>query len=130
MGHVQRFEDLEVWRQARILVREINRITAQPPIARDFGLKDQMRRAALSVMSNIAEGFESNSPKMFIRYLRIAKASLAEVRSQLYAALDAELIQPAIQNELMLRTEELGRMLRGLITSLTRRLEYQSRDRG
>jgi four helix bundle protein len=73
---------LEVWRRSRILVREINRITAQPPLARDFGLRDQMRRAALSVMSNIAEGFESNSPKVFIRYLRIAKASLAEVRKR------------------------------------------------
>ncbi len=123
MAGAVRFEQLEVWRKARALTCEINRITAVPPFARDFGLKNQIKNASVSVMSNIAEGFESGSLKSFVRYLHIAKASLAEVRSQLYVALDAKFIQQDTHGELIRRTEELSRMLRALIRSLIRKLE-------
>jgi four helix bundle protein len=88
MTTITRFEDIEAWKTARELTVLIYRLTDQGAFARDFGLKDQIRRAAVSVMSNIAEGFESATQAQFIRYLGLAKASAGEVRSQLYVALD------------------------------------------
>ena len=85
---ITRFEDIEAWKTARQLTNLIYELTAQDKFSRDFGLKDQIRRAAVSVMSNIAEGFESQTQAQIIRYLGVAKASSGEVRSQLYAALD------------------------------------------
>ncbi|OQX64361.1 MAG: four helix bundle protein [Anaerolinea sp. 4484_236] len=92
MPAISRFEEIEAWKTARQLTNLIYKISSQGEFARDFGLKDQIRRAAVSVMSNIAEGFESQTQAQFIRYLSIAKASSAEVRSQLYIALDQNYI--------------------------------------
>jgi len=83
MGTIERFEDIEAWREARVLVKRIYEVTAQGRFARDFGLRDQIRRAAISTMSNIAEGFERGSNKEFVHFLYVAKASAGEVRSQL-----------------------------------------------
>jgi len=88
MATVKHFEDLDVWKTARGLTVLIYRMTEQGAFSKDFGLKDQIRRAAVSAMSNIAEGFESQTQPQFIRYLGHAKASAGEVRSQLYIALD------------------------------------------
>lgn len=88
MPTITRFEDIEAWKTARELTVTIYKLTDQGAFARDFGLKDQIRRAAVSVMSNIAEGFESQTRAQFVRYLGFAKASAGEVRSQLYIALD------------------------------------------
>ena len=88
MPTITRFEDIEAWKTARQLTNLINELTVQNKFSRDFGLKDQIRRAAVSVMSNIAEGFESQTQAQIIRYLGVAKASSGEVRSLLYAALD------------------------------------------
>ena len=88
MATIERFEDIEAWRDARILVKKIYEITGEGGFSRDFGLRDQIRRAAVSTMSNIAEGFERSSNKEFIRFLYMAKGSAGEVRSQLYAASD------------------------------------------
>jgi len=88
MTTITRFEDIEAWKTARELTVLIYRLTDQGAFARDFGLKDQIRRAAVAVMSNIAEGFESATQAQFIRYLGLAKASAGEVSSQLYVALD------------------------------------------
>jgi four helix bundle protein len=88
MATVQQFEDLHVWQEARALVREVYKVVAQGSFIRDFGLRDQITRAAISCMSNIAEGFERGSKKEFIQFLNIAKASNGEVRSQLYVAMD------------------------------------------
>jgi four helix bundle protein len=88
MTTITRFEEIEAWKTARELTVLIYRLTDQGAFSRDFGLKDQIRRAAVSVMSNIAEGFESQTQPQFIRYLGHAKASAGEVRSQLYVALD------------------------------------------
>lgn len=84
----ERFEDLRVWQAARALTREVYTVTNRGAFAKDFALKDQIRRAAISIMSNIAEGFESRTRPRFVNYLGIAKASAAEVRCQLYVALD------------------------------------------
>lgn len=82
----QRFEDLFIWQKALELSQEIYRVTSVGLFSRDFGLRDQIRRAAVSVMSNIAEGFERYSNQDFARFLAIARGSCAEVRSQLYLA--------------------------------------------
>lgn len=89
MPTIIRFEEIEAWKTARQLTNLIYKLTSKDRFSRDFGLRDQIRRAAVSVMSNIAEGFESQSQAQFIRYLGLAKASSGEVRSQLYVALDA-----------------------------------------
>jgi four helix bundle protein len=88
MPTITRFEEIEAWKTARELTKMIYSITDEGKISKDFGLKDQIRRASVSIMSNIAEGFESKTQAMFIRYLGIAKASAGEVRSQLYVAQD------------------------------------------
>ncbi len=86
MSKVYKFEDLFIWKKAFELSREIYRITANESFSRDWGLRNQIRRAAVSVMSNIAEGFERYSNPDFARFLAIARGSCAEVKSQLYLA--------------------------------------------
>lgn len=85
---VENFEDLNVWKQARQLTQETYRLTRTERFLKDFGLRDQMQRAAVSIMSNIAEGFERGGNQEFVQFLYVAKASCGEVRSQLYVALD------------------------------------------
>jgi four helix bundle protein len=89
---VERFEDLNCWQTARALTQQIYRITNTGEFARDFGLRDQMRRASVSVMSNIAEGFESRTRKLFVEFLGRAKGSAGELRCQLYIASDVNYI--------------------------------------
>ena len=88
MTTAKRFEDLEVWQRAKELTNLVYKHSADGAFLRDLGLRDQMRRASVSVMSNIAEGFESLTQAMFIRYLGIAKGSAGELRAQLYIAKD------------------------------------------
>jgi four helix bundle protein len=118
---VERFEDLIAWQKARILTRQIYLITSKGDFARDFGLRDQIRRAAVSVMSNIAEGFERNRPTEFHQYLSIAKGSCAEVRSQLYVALDAGYVSQEVFSESFCLCEEVGRIIGGLRASIQRK---------
>jgi four helix bundle protein len=92
MANIEKFEEIEAWQKARELTREIYRITNQGSFVQDFGLRDQIRRAAVSVMSNIAEGFGRGGNKEFIQFLSTAKGSASEVQAQLYVALDAEYI--------------------------------------
>jgi four helix bundle protein len=89
MSGIKRFEDIEGWQKARDLAKAIYAVTNAGEYARDFGLKDQLRRAAVSVMSNIAEGYGRGGNKEFMQYLSQAKGSAAEVQAQLYVALDA-----------------------------------------
>jgi four helix bundle protein len=84
MGKIVKFEDIEAWNKARELAKEIYAVSNEGPFARDFGLLDQTRRAAVSVMSNIAEGFERGGDVEFRRFLSIAKGSAGEVKAQLY----------------------------------------------
>ena len=92
MAGIAKFEDIEAWQTARVLTRLIYKYSDQGAFAKDFGLKDQIRRASVSVMSNIAEGFESRTDSQFLNYLGHARASAGEVRSQLYIALDLNYI--------------------------------------
>ena len=115
MGHkVERFEDLIAWQKARHLAAEIYRISAQGDFSRDFGLRDQIRRAAVSTMSNIAEGFDRGSRSEFHQFLVIAKASCAEVRSQLYVAQDVGYIDQKIFDTVSSSASELSRIIGGL----------------
>jgi four helix bundle protein len=89
MPTIKRFEEIEAWRTARELTRLIYALSSKGTFGRDFGLRDQMRRAAVSILSNIAEGFESRSQALFIDFLGHAKGSAGELRAQMYVALDA-----------------------------------------
>src|SRR5438067_10706609 len=118
MAMVQRFEDLVAWQKARELTREIYAVTRTGNFARDFGLRDQIQRASVSVMSNLAEGFERGKRTEFHQFSCIAKGSCGEVRSDLYVALDVGHIEEAVFNSLYARTEEVGRIIGGLRLSL------------
>ena len=89
---IQRFEDMKVWQDSREVVKTIYQLTAKPKIKRDFSLCDQIQRAAVSIMNNIAEGYERDSNAEFIRFLLYSKGSSGEVRSLLYVVLDLEYI--------------------------------------
>jgi four helix bundle protein len=121
MAKIERFEDLIAWQKARALVRDIYAISENRPFARDFAMRDQIRSAALSIPSNIAEGFERDASGDFHRFLTYAKASCAEVRSQLYSALDVGNLQDPEFRTLMVCAEEVGRVIAGLRTSVERR---------
>lgn len=88
MSSAKKFEDLEIWKLSRELVKDVYHFTNSGSFSRDYAMKDQIRRAAIGVMNNISEGFESRTVKMFIEYLGRSKASCGETRSMLYAALD------------------------------------------
>jgi four helix bundle protein len=100
MASIQKFEEIEAWQKGRELTRRIYQITAKEKFARDFTLKDQIKRAAISITSNIAEGFERGGNREFIQFLAIAKGSASELKSQLYTALDAGYITQVEFNEL------------------------------
>ncbi|MBI2760098.1 MAG: four helix bundle protein [Chloroflexi bacterium] len=121
MSEIQRFEDLVAWQLARALTRDIYGMTRQQMFSRDFGLVDQIRRAAVSVMSNIAEGFERQSDAEHVHFYTIAKASCAEIRSQLYVALDAAYIDQTTFDTLNANAERVGRVIGGLRTSVGRK---------
>jgi len=115
---VRRFEDLVVWQKARSLCVEIYGITAEGPFARDYALRDQVRRAAVSIMSNVAEGFERSSQAEFARFLAIARGSAAELKSQLYLAHDLGYVADADSRVLVERCSEIARMLISLRRTL------------
>jgi four helix bundle protein len=112
------FEEINAWQKARDITRRVYQISSEGQLARDFGLRDQMRRACISIMSNIAEGYERSGTKEFVHFLSIAKGSVGEVRSQLYVALDQEYISQAIFEQLTAEAMEISRMLSGLMKYL------------
>lgn len=120
MAKIERFEDLTSWQKARELNRLVYQVTKNNRFAKDFGLRDQIRRASISVMSNIAEGFERGGDKEFIQFLSNAKGSCGEVRAQLYAALDENYLEQDEFNEMNKICMEVSRMLSGLMTYLRR----------
>ena len=121
MGTIQRFEEIEAWQTARELTRHIYQVSGSGVFSRDYGLRDQMRRAAVSIMSNIAEGFESGTQPLFVRYLRYAKASAGEVRAQLYVGLDAGHLTDAEFEELFDLADKCSRQLSRFIAYLESR---------
>lgn len=118
MAHIERFEDLIAWQKARLLTKEIYRVTRQGAFAKDYGLTGQIQRAAVSIMPNIAEGFERNRRGEFFQFLTIAKSSCAELRSQLYVAFDCGYIYKDEFTKLMAQAEEVARIVGGLRTSV------------
>ena len=118
---IERFEDFIAWQKARKLTSNIYKVSNVGEFARDFGLKDQIRRAGVSVMSNIAEGFERGRPTEFHQFLSIAKSSCAELRSQLYVALDAGYVVGDDFRALMSEAIEVEQIVGGLRASVARR---------
>ena len=98
---INRFEDLEVWKNARELCKKIRNLSETTTLAKDFSLKDQILRSSGSVMDNIAEGFERDGKQEFIQFLYIAKASLGETRSQIHRSFDANHINEEVYKELL-----------------------------
>ena len=118
MATVERFEDLRVWQEARAIVSSVYRLTAHFPSEERYGLSSQLRRAAVSTMSNIAEGFERGTNNEFIQFLYVAKGSIGEVRSQLYVALDLGYTEKAVCEDLHLRCQVLSRRIHNFIEYL------------
>ena len=118
--HIEHFEDLEIWKEARRLTKEIYRLTSGSKFSRDFGLRDQTRRAAVSVMSNIAEGFERGGNQEFAQFLYVAKGSCGELRSQLYVAVDQAYVPANESEELLISLKRLSSMIGSLINHLKR----------
>jgi four helix bundle protein len=113
-GRIEKFEDLIAWQKATELTKNIYRVTKIGEFLKDFGLRDQIRRASVSIMSNIAEGFERGGRSEFHQFLVIAKGSCAELRSQLYVALDAEYIDIGTFQSLDSLAKETSRLIGGL----------------
>ena len=118
MPTITRFEEIEAWQTARELTKMIYSITDEGKFSRDFGLRDQIRRPSVSIMSNIAEGFESQTQAGFIRYLGIAKASAGEVRSQLYVSRDVNFLSDEQFAQLFGIVEKASRQLARFISYL------------
>ncbi|MBL7032085.1 MAG: four helix bundle protein [Nitrospira sp.] len=112
------FENLEVWKLARELTRRIYELTNKRMFSKDFALKDQIRRAAVSVLSNISEGYERDGNKELIQFLSIAKGSSGEVRAQLYIAMDQDYIEKAPCEKLIDSFKKLSIMISNFIEYL------------
>jgi four helix bundle protein len=123
MPNIEKFEDIRSWQKGRELCRLIYDVTRQTTFRRDYGLCDQMRRAAVSVTSNIAEGFESQNNKTFVRHLYIARGSSAEVRSQAYIALDQGYVDQPTFDTIYNLCGEIIRLVTKFITYLQRNLD-------
>ncbi|MFP5437700.1 MAG: four helix bundle protein [Bacteroidia bacterium] len=120
MGKFNSFEEITSWQKATILNRKIYLITHTDAFRKDFDLARQIRRCSVSISSNIAEGFERNTDKEFIHFLYIAKGPAAEVRSQLYLALDLNYISQQTFDDLFAEVTEISRLLSGFIKYLNK----------
>ncbi len=120
-GPARKFEDLIAWQKARNLTRRVYEITNNGGFAKDFGLRDQLRRSSVSIMANVAEGFERARQAEFHQFLSIAKSSCAELRSHLYVAYDAKYVDTKTFNDLMSAAQEVSLVLGGLRSAVQRR---------
>ncbi|MFC1840394.1 four helix bundle protein [Thermodesulfobacteriota bacterium] len=118
MSTIENFEDLEVWQHARSIAKEIYTISRKEKFSKDYGLRGQIQRAAVSIMSNIAEGFERGSNKEFIQFLFIAKGFAGEVRAQLYIALDLNYIEQDNFIKLNSELNSISKQISGFIKYL------------
>ena len=122
MGGIQRFEDIEAWKEARNLTRAIYRATSKGPFAKDFGLRDQLQRASVSIMANIAEGFDGGSNREFVKFLAYSLRSTTEVQSHLYVTLD----QGYIDSQGFTSIYDLSVKVKNLIAGFLRYLRSRS----
>ena len=125
MKKVDCFEDLIRWQKARELAKEIYKISKNGESKKDFGLRDQIQRASVSIMSNIAEGFDRASRAEFHQYLVIAKGSCAEVRSQLYVAYDVAYISSSRFKKLKELADEVSKIIGGLRLAIQKQRDEQ-----
>jgi four helix bundle protein len=115
MAKIEKFEDMISWQKSRALTQRVYEVSKRGEFARDFELRGQMRSASISVMSNIAEGFERGGDKEFIQFLSTAKGSCGEVRSQLYVALDQSYITPVEFEKLSSEALEVSKLVAGFM---------------
>ncbi len=115
---IERFEDMEMWQKARELSKIVYEITRHEKFSKDYRFRDQIRAASGSVMDNIAEGFEREGNKEFIKFLSYSKGSIGEVRSQTYRAYDCSYIDKLDYEDLIERTESLSKQLKGFMNYL------------
>jgi four helix bundle protein len=115
---IEKFEDIKAWQAARELTRSVYSATRQEQFSRDFGLRDQIQRAAVSVMANIAEGFDRRSNKEFLNFLNIAFASCSEVKSHLYVALDQGYVIQSTFDSLYEQCAQVSKLTYGFINYL------------
>ncbi len=118
MEKARRFEDLWIWQEARSLVKEVYEDLNQGPGSRDFGFRDQIQRAGISIMNNIAEGFERSSDIEFARFLDIAKGSCGEVRSMIYTAEDLGYVTQELAESRRNKTKQIAAGISSLIGHL------------
>jgi len=116
---IEKFEEIEAWQEGRVLVGEIYRITRSSKFNADRNLKDQLRRAAISIVANIAEGFERGSKRQFAHFLAQARGSAGEVRSLLYVAHDLGYIPDEAFGSVMEQTAKVARLITGFIRYLS-----------
>ena len=119
MGKFSSFEEINSWQKSRIFNKRIYQITENQNFKKDFDFVRQIRRASISISSNIAEGFEKNTDKEFIYFLYVAKASAGEVRSQIYLAFDLQYITKLEFEELLESVTEISRLVSGFIKYLS-----------
>jgi four helix bundle protein len=116
----KRFEEIQAWQRARELTREVYEVTRQGAFAKGYGLRDQIRKSAVSVMSNIAEGFERGGRREFLQFLAVAKGSAGELTSQLYVAMDQSYLTRESFEQLHKDADDAGRLIGGLMNYLQR----------
>lgn len=121
MALIKRFEDIIGWQEARKLVKDVYQITNKGDFSKDFGMRDQIQRAAVSVMTNIAEGFDCDSQAEFARFLGYSRRSAVEVQSLLYAALDIGYINKTTFDTQYQQAEKAKALIGGLKTSIKKR---------
>lgn len=115
MATIDKFEELNSWKKSREMVNAIYLLTTQEKFSKDFELRNQIRRAAGSVMHNIAEGFDAGTNPEFVRFLKMSRRSASEVQSQLYLALDLDYIQQQELNKVYDLCTEVKKLINGLI---------------
>ncbi len=125
MAGFRSFEDLEAWKKGFELVKEVYRVTAEGPIARDFGLRDRLRKASVSVIASIAQGFEQQAEAGFLPFLGQAKGALAEVKALLLLARDLEYLSPADHE----RTREMAEAASGMTGGFYRYLKKNGKEK-
>lgn len=118
MATIHRFEDLEAWKIAREVTRDIYALSRKSTFSRDLGLRDQICRASVSIVSNVAEGFKRDGRKEFVNFLSIAKGSSGEVRSQLYVALDQNYITQSDFDSVSTKCVQNSSVIAGLMKYL------------
>lgn len=122
MAKIERFEDLPIWQEAVSLGVEVYKLTSKGILAKDYSVKDQLRRAVISISNNIAEGFEYNNNKSFITFLRYAKGSAGELRSNLYVLKESSMIDKIEYDELHPKLMAISQNIKGFINYLS---EYE-----